>query len=142
VGPAVQLWHDVGDWRKDFTAQRITYFISEVIRGIAAESEREVKDVLADFLEDHGWRMERDFHVIISRQNQLAHYWGEAEIWFNEALLYTQRPEFQIWNRYLKQWIAEFQTYILSVTDPQDPRGKPLTFLQIIERIAASSRQT
>jgi hypothetical protein len=140
VGPAVQLWHDVGDWRHDFTARRITYFISEVIRGLAAESEREVKEVLADFLEDHGWRTERDFHVFIGRQKIMAQYWGEAETWFNEALLFTQRPELQIWNSYLDQWIAELQTYILSVNDPKDPRGKPLTFLQIVERLAASSK--
>jgi len=142
VGPAVQLWHDAGDWSKDFAAQRTTYFISEVIRNIAEDSEREVEDVLTEFLKDNGWRTRRDFHAVISRHKLFAHYWGEAETWLNTALQYTQQPEFQIWNQYLEQWIAELQTYIFSVTDPQDPRGKPLTFLQSIERIAASRTQT
>jgi hypothetical protein len=142
VGPAVQLWHDVGDWRNDFADRRITYFISEAIKEIAVENEREVEDVLREFLKNHGWRIKRDFLVIVSQQKLIAKYWGEAEKYFKEALSYTRQPEFKIWNRYLEQWIAELQTYILSVTDPQDPRAKPLTLLQSLERIAASRKKT
>jgi len=142
VGPAVQLWHDVGDWLKDFADRRITYFISEVIKVIALESDREVEDVLREFLKDHGWRIKRDFLVIVSQKELLATYWSEAEEYFKEALLYTRRPELKMWNRYLEQWIAELQTYILSVTDPRDPRAKPLTLLQSLERIADSRKKT
>ena len=138
VGSAVQLWHDVGDWRNDYRSKHITYFLSEIMRRFIKEQKSASLHDISTYFLNYGYPTLYDIDELIKSHELEVEFLNLSHEWFCKAFYHAESIDSSIWSMYLDQWKNEVHIYALSISDPDNPESVPVTFLQVIERLASS----